>query len=332
MNVVRGLADLPRRRPDAAVSIGNFDGVHRGHRALIRRLLARAEAVSGVPTVVTFDPHPQQVLRGAGPPALVTPERKIQLLASTGIERLVVLPFDRALSLVEPEDFVERILLRELKAKAVVVGANFRFGHFARGDAAMLRSMGRRLGFGFESVKLAELEGRRLSSTEIRKAIAEGDLRWAAKALGRPYAIQGFVVRGTGRGQRLLGYPTANLEPVPGLCLPATGIYAGYFNMAGSSPAVPGRQPAPGQGNGSRRMQAAVSVGTNPTFGENPLSIEAFVLDYHGDLYGRTAEIELAARIRDEERFDTPDALAKAIEADVVATRRILSSRAPRAQ
>ena len=169
-----------------------------------------------MPPVVTFDPHPQQVLRGAGPPALVTPERKVELLASTGIDRLVVLPFDRALSLVEPEDFVERILLTELRAKAVVVGANFRFGHFARGDTAMLRSMGRRLGFAFESVKLAELEGRHLSSTEVRKAIAEGDLRWAAKALGRPYAIQGFVVRGAGRGQRLLGYPTANLEPAPG--------------------------------------------------------------------------------------------------------------------
>jgi riboflavin kinase/FMN adenylyltransferase len=315
VKILRGLAELPRQRPDAAITIGNFDGVHRGHRALVRRLLARAEAVSGTPTVVTFDPHPQQVLRGAGPPALVTPERKIELLASTGVERLIVLPFDRALSLVEPEDFVERILLRELRAKAVVVGANFRFGHFARGDTAMLRSMGRRLGFAFESVKLAELEGRRLSSTEVRKAIAEGDLRWAAKALGRPYAIQGFVVRGAGRGQRLLGYPTANLEPAPGLCLPATGIYAGYFFMAGSA-----------RGNGGRRMPAAVSVGTNPTFGENPLSIEAFVLDYDGDLYGRTAEIELTARIRDEERFDSPDALIKAIEADVVATRRILSS------
>lgn len=314
MKIVRGLGALPRHRADAAISIGNFDGVHRGHRALIRRLLARAEAVSGVPTVVTFEPHPQQVLRGAGPPALVTPERKIELLAATGVARLVVLPFDRALSLVEPEDFVERILIGQLRAKAVVVGANFRFGHFARGDTAMLRSMGRRLGFGFESVKLAELEGRRLSSTEVRKAIAEGDLRWAAKALGRPYAIHGFVVRGAGRGQRLLGYPTANLEPAPGLCLPATGIYAGYFHMAGSR-------------NGSRRMPAAVSVGTNPTFGDNPLSIEAFVLDYEGDLYGRTAEIELAARIRDEERFDTPEQLVKAIEADVLATRRILSAK-----
>jgi riboflavin kinase/FMN adenylyltransferase len=314
VKISRGLAELPKRRPDAAVTIGNFDGVHRGHRALIRRLIARAEAVSGQPTVVTFEPHPQQVLRGLGPASLVTPERKIELLADTGIDRLIVLPFDRAFSMTEPEDFVEQILVGELRAKAVVVGANFRFGRYARGDAAMLRSMGRRLGFGFESVKLSELEGRRLSSTEIRNAIAAGDLAWAAKALGRPYSIQGFVVRGTGRGQRLLGYPTANLEPAPGLCLPATGIYAGHFLM--------------GNGKvGSRRMPAAVSVGTNPTFGENPLSIEAFVLDYDGDLYGRTAEIELAARIRDEERFDTPEDLIKAIEADVEATRRILSLR-----
>lgn len=317
MKVFRGLADLPKRRPDAAVTIGNFDGVHRGHRALIRRLIARAEAVAGQPTVVTFNPHPQQVLRGVGPASLVTPQRKVELLASTGVARLIVLPFDRAFSMVEPEDFVEQVLVGELKAKAVVVGANFRFGRYARGDTTMLRSMGRRMGFGFESVKLAELEGRRLSSTEVRKAIAEGDLRWAAKALGRPYSIQGFVVRGAGRGKRLLGYPTANLEPAPGLCLPARGIYAGHFVMSDGRKA--------GGRNGGRRMPAAVSVGTNPTFGENPLSIEAFVLDYDGDLYGRTAEIELAARIRDEERFGSPEELVKAIEADVEATRRILS-------
>jgi riboflavin kinase/FMN adenylyltransferase len=314
MKVYRGLGDLPQRRGDAAISIGNFDGVHRGHRALIRRLIAKAETVSAQPTVLTFDPHPQQVLRGAGPPALVTPERKLELLASTGVARLVVLPFDRAFSMVEPEDFVERILVGGLRAKALVVGANFRFGRYARGDTQMLRSMGRRLGFAFESVKLAELEGRRLSSTEVRKALAEGDIRWVAKALGRPYSIEGFVVRGAGRGQRLLGYPTANLEPAPGLCLPATGIYAGHFLMEGHR-------------NGSRRMPAAVSVGTNPTFGENPLSIEAFILDYDGNLYGRTAEIELTARIRDEVRFESPEALMEAIAADVDATRRILAGR-----
>jgi riboflavin kinase / FMN adenylyltransferase len=307
MKTYRGFDQLPQRGASSAVTIGNFDGVHRGHRALIRRLMAKAGAVSGLSTIVTFDPHPQQVLRGAGPASLVTPERKLELLASTGVDRLVVLPFDRELSMVEPEDFVERMLIGGLRARAVVVGANFRFGRYARGDTAMLRSLGRRLGFAFESVRLAELDGRRLSSTEIRKAIGEGDLAWAAKALGRPYAIAGFVVRGAGRGQRLLGYPTANLEPAPGTCLPAKGIYAGHFVMR------------------DRRMPAAVSVGTNPTFGENPLSIEAFVLDYEGDLYGRTAEIELAARIRDEERFDSPEALMEAIAGDVEATRRILA-------
>jgi riboflavin kinase/FMN adenylyltransferase len=308
MKTYRGFGELPAKRAPSALTIGNFDGVHRGHRALIRRLTAKAEAVSGLSTIVTFDPHPQQVLRGAGPAALVTPERKIELLASTGVDRLVILPFDRALSMVEPEDFVERMLVGELAARAVVVGANFRFGRYARGDTVMLRTLGRRLGFAFESVRLAQLQGRPLSSTEIRKAIAEGDLVWAARALGRPYAISGFVVRGAGRGGRLLGYPTANLEPVPGTCLPATGIYAGHFVMNG------------------RRLPAAISVGTNPTFGDNPLSIEAFVLDYEGDLYGRTAEIELAARIRDEERFETPEALTRAIAGDVEATRRILAT------
>lgn len=305
MKVVRGLGELPGRRRPAAVTIGNFDGVHRGHLAIVRRLLARARAAGAVPTVVTFDPHPQLVLRGQAPPALVTFERKLELLAEAGIGEVVVLAFDRAFSMVEPEEFVERILVGELGAAAVVVGSNFRFGHFARGDATMLRTFGRRLGFSFEGVRLTELDGRRVSSTEIRRALAEGDLRWAAKGLGRPHRMPGRIVKGKGRG-RGLGFPTANLEPPPGMCLPRLGIYAGRLL------------------NGGRALPSAISVGTRPTFGDGDVTIEAYVLDFEEDLYGREAEIELVARLRDELAFATPDALAEAMAADVAEIRRLL--------
>lgn len=312
MRIYPGLSELPMPRRPTAVTIGNFDGVHRGHRALIGRLLARARATAGVPTVLTFDPHPRQVLQGSAPAPLVTPERKMALLDDAGVEQVIVMSFDRRLSLMEPEQFIDRILVGELQAKAIVVGSNFRFGRFARGEVAMLRSFGRKLGYVFQSVRLAELEGRHLSSTQIRHALQDGDITWATKALGRPYSIPGVVVKASGRGHAM-GFPTANLEPVMGICLPKLGIYAGNLAI------------------GEARLPSAISIGTNPTFGDNPVSVEAHVLDFDADLYGLEAAVELVARIRDEMAFESPGSLARAIEEDVSVARRILSrSAAPR--
>jgi riboflavin kinase/FMN adenylyltransferase len=305
MEVLRGLDAAASVPGPAAVTIGNFDGVHLGHRAILDRLTTLGAATRSVPTVLTFDPHPQAVLRGHAPLALTTPERKLELLAEAGIARVVVLPFDRELSLVEPEAFVSDILLRILGVRAVVVGSNFRFGHKARGDVAMLAELGNDLGFAFETVGVSTLAGRPLSSTEIRKAIATCDVEWAARALGRPYRMPGRIIRGHGRGAGL-GFPTANLEPPEGFCIPGLGIYAGHLRV------------------GDHRLVSAISVGTNPTFGDNPTSIEAYALDFEGDLYGEEGEIELVAWLRAEEAFATPAALAEAIAGDVADVRRIL--------
>jgi riboflavin kinase/FMN adenylyltransferase len=308
MRIHRSLGELPSEREPVALTIGNFDGVHLGHRAILGRLAAQAAAVGGRPTVLTFDPHPQAVLRGHPPLALVTAERKLELLEAAGVAAVVVMPFDRSLSLVEPETFVKDMLVGELEVRAVVVGANFRFGHRARGDVAMLASMGEALGFSFEAVPIAELDGRRLSSTEIRKALAACDLTWANAALGRRHRVPGRIVRGKGRGVGL-GFPTANLEPPHSFCLPGLGIYAGHLLVD------------------DLRLVSAVSVGTNPTYGEgNPVTLEAYALDFEGDLYGEEGEVEFTAHLRPERAFPTETALAEAIEADVAEVRRILGS------
>lgn len=308
------MKDLPRARRPAAVTIGNFVGAHLGHIAIFRRLIARARDVGALPTIVTFEPHPQKVLRGEAPCSLVTPEQNLRLISKAGIERVVVLRFTPALSRLEPEAFIEAILVKELKTKAIVVGSDFKFGHFARGDVSMLRSFGRKLGFAVDGLPLARLEGRRLSSTEIRHALTEGDLAWATKALGRPYSLVGRIVRGKGRGSKLLGFPTANLKVQPGICLPKLGIYAGFVAL------------------GRLRFPAAISVGTNPAFGSNPVTVEAFVLDYRGKLIGKEVEFELIQRLRDERWFPTPRALAEAMAADVKETRRVLSPAKTRVQ
>lgn len=304
MNVVRGLGASPGT--PTAVTVGNFYAVHRGHQLLIRKVKARARELDALATVVTFEPHPQKILRGEAPPALITAQRKLELLEELGIDQVVILEFTPELSKVEPEEFIERILVLELGVKAMVVGSNFRFGRYARGDVTMLRSFGRRLGFIFEGARMSEVEGRRISSTAIRHALAEGDVKWAAAALGRPYRLPGSVIPGSGRGQTLLGFPTANLNPPKEVCVPGEGIYAGYTCVEG------------------QRLPSAISVGTNPTFGENPLSVESFILDFDGDLYGRSVELEFTARLRGQVGFSSPAALNQAIAGDVAQVRRML--------
>ncbi|MBW3588339.1 MAG: bifunctional riboflavin kinase/FAD synthetase [Actinobacteria bacterium] len=306
MKVYRGLDELPSRGVETAVTIGNFDGVHRGHLKVIDKLRDQALRKDALPAAITFDPHPQKLFRGEAPPALVSQERKLELMDEAGIERVLILKFDRKLSLVEPEDFIEQVLVKEMKAKAVVVGTAFRFGHKARGDVTMLRTYGRRLGFSFEGVRLAKLGGKSVSSTEVRHAIAHGDVEWAARALGRPHAIGGRIVKGKKRGKGL-GFPTANLAPEPGICLPGIGIYAGRVIVEGE------------------KMTAALSVGTSPTFGEgHPLSIEAHILDFDGDLYGIQVQFEFLRHLRGEKTFDSPEALSAQIERDVALTRELI--------
>ncbi|HEX6130448.1 MAG TPA: bifunctional riboflavin kinase/FAD synthetase [Actinomycetota bacterium] len=307
MDVVRGLDALPLDDAPSVVTVGFFDGVHLGHRAVLRRTVedARARGVRAV--AITFDRHPREVLRPGGEPRLLTTvERKASLIASTGVDVIVVLAFDRDFSLIPAEAFVRDVLVGGVHAVHAAMGANFTFGFRALGTMETLPAIGTPLGLTSEVVPLLELGGRPVSSSSIREALAAGDLDWPTSALGRRFVLDGEVVTGHGRG-RDLGFPTANLRTWPRLLLPGRGIYAGVAEHHGT------------------RYRAAIDVGTNPTFGVEPLHVEAYLLDYDGpDLPGEPLSIEWWARLRDEERFGSVDELVAAMDADVARTRELV--------
>jgi riboflavin kinase/FMN adenylyltransferase len=288
------------------VTIGFFDGVHRGHQGVVGRTVDAARGGDLASVAVTFDRHPREVYApGTEPPLLTTLERKAALLERLGLDELVVLPFTEEFSLWTPEEFVDRVLVDELGARHVVVGSNFTFGHKAAGTLATLRDLGTARGFGVEGTSLLTLDGRPVSSSSVREALLAGDLDWPARALGRRFAVDGRVVRGAGRGAGL-GWPTANLE-VPGrMLLPGPGIYAGTATVEGGT------------------FAAAVSVGTNPTFGSEPLHVEAFLLEFDADVVGAPMSMEFWERLRDEERFDSAEELSRQIKDDVERTRAIV--------
>jgi riboflavin kinase / FMN adenylyltransferase len=301
-----GLESLPLDAGGTVVTVGFFDGVHLGHQAVFRRTVEVARERGLRCVVVTFDRHPRETLTpGKEPKLLTTPDGKARLIEAAGVDVVLVLRFDRAFSLVPAEEFVRRVLADGLHAEHVVVGANFTFGHQARGTVETLRTLGPAHGFTAEELPILELDGRPVSSSSIREALAEGDLEWPTRALGRRYAVEGTVVTGAGRGVDL-GFPTANLETDPRVLLPKTGIYAGRASID------------------ERPFVAAISVGTNPTFGREPVHVEAFLLDFAGELHGRALAVEFWGRLRDEDRFDSPEALARAMTEDVRRTRELV--------
>jgi riboflavin kinase / FMN adenylyltransferase len=295
-----------------AVTIGAYDGVHLGHRALLGDLSARAEAAGLSTVVVTFDRHPAYVVRpGTAPRQLTTLDQKLELLAECGIDRTLVVPFDEVRASESAEDFVREVLVDELGARLVVVGEDFHFGHGRRGNVALLRTLGAQHGFEVVGVSLTGDGRAPVSSTRIRGLLAEGDVESAARMLGRPHEVRGPVVRGDGRGGRDLGFPTANLALPEELALPADAVYAGHFRRSDGTV-----------------HQAAISVGRRPTFyepGTAPILVEAYLLRFDGDLYGEQVRISFAHRLRDERRFDSVDALVAQMRADVEATERVLA-------
>jgi len=300
----------PPDAPHAAVTVGVYDGVHKGHRHVLSRLHEHAADRGLTTVVVTFDPHPAAVVAPERAPKLLTTlDRRLELLADTGVDRCVVVGFDPLRSTQSPASFVERVLVEELRADVVVVGENFRFGHNRQGDVALLAEIADRDGFAVEPVSLDDQDGEPISSTRIRALLSLGDVASAAELLGRPHELDGHVARGDGRG-RELGFPTANLEVPEELCVPAVGIYAGIWTRQSGA-----------------RHAAAVSIGRRPTFYEDAeVLIEAHLLDVDADLYGESGRLEFAARLRGEERYDTLDELVAQIGLDVDATRRLLSS------
>jgi riboflavin kinase/FMN adenylyltransferase len=306
-----GVAALPEDMEPTVVTVGMFDGVHRGHRALLDRVAAEA-AARGVPAAaVTFDRHPLAVLRPGGePPLLTTLDRKVALLGEAGMAVVLVLEFTRELSEVGAEAFATGVLFDGLAARAVVVGENFRFGHRAAGDPALLAALGRPRGIEVVAVPLHAEGGQVVSSTRVRAELDAGDVDAAATSLGRPYAVEGVVVAGDRRGGPLLGVPTANLEVPAGIVIPADGVYAGHLTDLADPIARP----------------AAVSVGTNPQFGTER-RVEAHVLDFDGDLYGHRVSVGFSHRLRGQATFAGVDELAAQIRADIDQARRLLASR-----
>jgi riboflavin kinase / FMN adenylyltransferase len=296
----------------AVVTIGVYDGVHLGHHAVLRLVRELADARGLAAVCVTFDRHPAEVVRPESAPRLLTsPEQKLELLDATGyLDLAFVLHFDEARSREPADDFVREVLVGAAHARLVVVGADFHFGRGRGGDVALLQQMGAELGFEVLGVGLEAAPGGTIySSTRIRELLAEGDVDGAAALLGRPHEVRGTVAEGDRRG-RELGYPTANVA-VPGrVCLPADGIYAGTFIGA----------------DAVERM-TAISLGRRPTFYEvaDASLLEAYVLDFDGDLYGQAARVRFMSRLRGEVKFDSVDALVGQIERDVADTRRALS-------
>lgn len=320
----RGLEELPGNWGRCVVTIGVFDGVHRGHQELIRRTVEVARE-RGLPSVVlTFDPHPSEVLRpGSHPAQLTTLRRKAELIEQLGVDVFAVLPFTLELSRVPADEFVHEILVDKLHAAVVLVGENFTFGAKAAGNVALLRELGTKFGYvvhGAElqgaSVKGGHAAGQTVegqitySSTYVRSCIDAGDVESAAAALGRPHRLEGIIVRGDGRGQDL-GYPTANLSIPRYAAVPADGVYSCWFTCSGR----------PGE-----RLKAAVSVGSNPTFSGRERSVEAFVLDVDADFYGQHASLDFVARLRDMVRYSSVAELVEQIGEDVQQTRDVLSS------
>jgi len=302
MRIVRGLDSVPPDARPSAVALGTFDGVHLGHRAILGTALGRARAVGLDAVACTFDRHPMEILNPERAPLpITTVEERLALIGETGVDVVIVLAFTRELAAIEPEAFVKDVLIGRLRAREIVVGDSHRFGRAARGDARMLVDLSGRFGFQAHVVPPMAVDGAVVSSSEIRAALQRGDVNGAARSLGRPYGITGQVTSGAGRG-RTLGFPTANIDPDRPV-LVARGVYRGLVTVDGG------------------RHAAVVNVGVRPTFGETTLAVEAHLLDFAGDLYGRRVRLDFVARLRDEMRFPSIEDLKAQVARDIAAAR-----------
>jgi riboflavin kinase/FMN adenylyltransferase len=300
LKLIRDLNDLPAELRCGAVTIGNFDGVHRGHAKIVERLRAQAAAVGGPAVVFTFDPHPVRLLRPeAAPPPLTWTDRKIELLAKLGVEAVIAYPTDEQLLNLSADDFFRHIVVERLGAKAIVEGANFYFGRGRNGTTELLKQLAHAAGCLLEIVDPVMLSDEPVSSSRVRRLIADGKIDQARELLTAPYRIRGMVVHGAGRGAKL-GFPTANLDAIDTL-LPGAGVYGAAAQFGGDF------------------LPAAVNVGTNPTFGDQTPKVEVHVLGWREPLYGQVLEVDFLARLRDVRRFESVDQLQAQLQHDILA-------------
>jgi len=308
MKVIRGLKDIPEDLKKGVITIGNFDGVHRAHQAIIKQVLETARKAGTKALAMTFEPHPQQVLHPERKPfyLITTLDEKLALLEEMGIDAVILIEFSREFSKTTAQEFARDILCGTFQPILILIGHDYTFGSGKEGKPEYLRQQGKACGFGVEVMGAVEMDGDIVSSTRIRKAILDGDVTLAAKLLGRPYAFSGRVVEGDRRGTDI-GFPTANIESEK-ILIPGRGVYAALIEMDG------------------KRYKAAVNIGFNPTFSEEKrTTVEAHILDFNGHLYGRKLSLSFIGRIRDEKKFAGPGPLVEQIKKDVDRTREILN-------
>jgi riboflavin kinase/FMN adenylyltransferase len=290
--------------PKTVLSVGNFDGVHLGHREIFRSVAEKATELSAVPAVLTFNPHPQHFFPRGEPPLITTFEKRTALIGECGIEVVFVAGANREFYEMSARSFVEEVLVKSLKMVHAFVGHDFTFGKGRRGTIDLLRKLGTEYGFGIDEKSAVTVGGVTVSSTAVRNLIRTGRAADAARLLGREFSVAGTVIRGAGRGRRL-GYPTANIE-YTGTLMPLSGVYVVWVVVGG------------------RRFWGVASLGTNPTFGPGALSLEVHILDFDEDIYGQTLEVGFIDRIRDEIAFSGPDELIRRIGEDIKIARRII--------
>ncbi|ALA67237.1 bifunctional riboflavin kinase/FAD synthetase [Corynebacterium lactis] len=329
MEIWHGLDNVPADFGDAVVTIGVFDGVHKGHKILVRSAVEEAAARGAKSIMMTFDPNPVALFAPDKVPAgLSTVERRAELAEAQGVDAMLVIAFDKSFASIEPEEFVRVVLGEKLHAKAVYVGENFTYGKMAKGTSESMPGHGEKFGIDVTIVPLLDVEAdgvvERVSSSRIRDLLADGAVEAASDCLGYYYRVDGRVIHGQGRGGAQLGFPTANIDFAEGLAVPADGVYAAWFRATATD-----LRPTP-DANGDIefgvRYPAAVSVGSNVTFGDTHKTVEAFVIDRHADLYGVDGHIEFVGRIRGMEKFDGLEALIERMNQDVAETRTILEN------
>jgi len=308
MKVIESLAEIETPFENAVVTIGNFDGVHKGHNALMDAVISKAREIGGTATAITFEPHPLKVLRnGSSPPLITLYEQKKELIEASGIDVLICINFTKEFAEFDPEYFLEKILVGKIGMRAIVAGKDYAFGKNRKGDINFLKEMGGKLGY---QVILPDWidcvhEGNRISSTRIRETVMSGDVERASSMLGRYYQIRGEVVRGRGRGGKLLGFPTANILFQDELC-PKYGVYAVTAEI------------------GEERFGGVANMGVSPTFGDDMFTAEVHLFDFSSDIYGKRIKVNFIARLREEKKFSGLEELSAQIKRDAETAREIL--------
>jgi riboflavin kinase/FMN adenylyltransferase len=307
MQVIRGIENITSPFKNAVLTIGNFDGVHLGHRQIFHRVAEAARDAGGVSIVFTFEPHPIRVVRpGGGPPLITLYDQKVELVESCGIDVLICAEFTLEFAKTPAREFITGLLVERIGMKEIIVGYDWAFGRNREGGVNLLLELGAQLGFQVCVIGPYAVNGTPVSSTRVRQLVSEGDVVLAGKLLGRPYQVKGQVIRGQDRGGRLVGFPTANLKLVDELW-PKKGVYAVTIQ------------------HGGKTYKGVANIGHNPTFGENELSVETHILDFSGNLYDEVIRLNFIERLRDEKRFGGPQELHAQIAADIERARAILA-------